>query len=269
MATSLLSSLLRPAAAVAATSTTTSPIVATIGLVARLTRRTFAGTVSNPAVAALPSASGCRIPAAAAASSSIAKPLSVVGHRALSNLSRASWPSTHQGAAPNFAQPALASVGGMRSFCKGVFGYPPQRITKKYSGMHCHPGRPFGYPHPRKRQGKVKRLPNVRLRSYDYDILPDATGGYRHRPPYPPRVNRTIPVQPPYGAKKNPFPTTEHKTYRMRWKNIEYTYQPRLMRKPFGDGTQRWSGPVTRIEHHPGGHKTTTLVSHDRRLMPF
>merc|ERR1719229_145654 len=156
--------------------------------------------------------------------------------------------------------------GAIRGVAK-VFGYPPEPVTKRYSGVHCHPGMVFGYKRPIKRQGKVKRLPNVRLKSTDYEVCSGRDGSFNLMPPWPPRVNRTIEVTPPWGGKINPWPTHEHKKYPMRWKNIEYEYTPRLMRKPHGHSSQRWSGPVTRIEHHAGNRKTKTMVTHDYRLL--
>mmetsp|Transcript_71380 Transcript_71380/g.180508 ORF Transcript_71380/g.180508 Transcript_71380/m.180508 type:complete len:209 (-) Transcript_71380:78-704(-) len=193
--------------------------------------------------------------------------------RALPRWAAVALPSAAAGAPA--ATPAVSSTAvaianaaaGIRFFGRATFGFPEQKATPKYAGIHCHPGRPFGYKNPRKRQDKVRRLPNVRLQHYDFDLTMSTGGQFHFRAPFPPRVNRTIEVKAPWGAHKNPWPTTEHKTYKMQWKNIEYVYEPRLMRKPHGHGGRRWSGPVTRVEHHLGGQKTTTLVTHDRRLL--
>eukprot|EP00931_Biecheleriopsis_adriatica_P074306 TRINITY_DN48394_c0_g1_i1.p1 TRINITY_DN48394_c0_g1~~TRINITY_DN48394_c0_g1_i1.p1 ORF type:complete len:260 (-),score=25.05 TRINITY_DN48394_c0_g1_i1:46-783(-) len=150
-----------------------------------------------------------------------------------------------------------------------VFGFPPQKATKRYTGMHCHPGMLFGYKNPIKRQGKVKRLPNIRLRSDDFSLSASHDGQFYLRPPYPPRVNRTIEVTPPWGAKENPWPTKVHKSYKMRWRNVEYVYVPQLTRKPHGSASQRWTGPVTRIERLQNGKTSSSLVSHDARILDW
>mmetsp|Transcript_33911 Transcript_33911/g.93798 ORF Transcript_33911/g.93798 Transcript_33911/m.93798 type:complete len:186 (-) Transcript_33911:278-835(-) len=159
----------------------------------------------------------------------------------------------------------VIGVQGRRAFA--VFGFPPQKATKSYTGIHCHPGRAFGYPNPIKRQGKVRRLPNIRLTPDEYRLGASTDGQYYWRPPYPPKVNRTIEVLPPWGAKINPWPTKVHKTYKLRWRNIEYMYVPQLTRKPHGHALQRWTGPVTRVEHLGGGKNTTSLLTHDARLL--
>mmetsp|Transcript_103311 Transcript_103311/g.267170 ORF Transcript_103311/g.267170 Transcript_103311/m.267170 type:complete len:215 (-) Transcript_103311:63-707(-) len=148
-----------------------------------------------------------------------------------------------------------------------IFGFPPEKARHRYSGIHCHPDKAFGYKHPQKRQGDAKRLPNVRLKPYDFELSHSADGQFYWRTPYPPRVNRTIEVTPPWGARKNPWPTHEHKNYVMRWRNIEYVHVPQLTRKPHGQGRQRWAGPVTRVEHLPNGKKSATMITHDKRLL--
>eukprot|EP00811_Abedinium_folium_P011763 NODE_20895_length_777_cov_3.655385.p1 GENE.NODE_20895_length_777_cov_3.655385~~NODE_20895_length_777_cov_3.655385.p1 ORF type:complete len:195 (+),score=30.55 NODE_20895_length_777_cov_3.655385:101-685(+) len=162
----------------------------------------------------------------------------------------------------------LPAPFGARGFARyeTVFGFPPQRTNKKFKGIHCHPGRAFGFPKPQKRQGRRKRLPNVKIRPYEYRLAPSCDGQFYLVPPYPPRVNRTIEPEPIRG---NPWPTTVHKSYPLRWKNIEYLYEPRLMRKPFANGHQRWSGPVTRIEHRGRGKSVMELVTHDSRLLDW
>lgn len=158
------------------------------------------------------------------------------------------------------------SVGQIRHFKNsGTFGFPPKFANKKETGIHCHPGMETGYKHPRVRSGKPKRLPNVKPRSYDFHVGPAANGFFYLKPPYPPRVNRTIDVNPP--GPKNHWPTKTHKDYPLRWKHIEYLYEPRLMRKPLGDGRLRWTGAVTRIEHLGDGKKAVSLESHDARLL--
>mmetsp|Transcript_35352 Transcript_35352/g.77317 ORF Transcript_35352/g.77317 Transcript_35352/m.77317 type:complete len:193 (+) Transcript_35352:62-640(+) len=147
------------------------------------------------------------------------------------------------------------------------FSFPPEIVTRQYTGYHCHPGMWKGYKNPQKRQGKEKKLPNVKLRSSDFHLGPAANGDFGWRVPYPPRVNRTIPVCPL--GKRNPWPTQEHKSYPLRWRNIEYTYEPRLTRKPHGTADQRWTGPVTRIEHVGQGKTVTELVTHDARLLDW
>eukprot|EP00933_Yihiella_yeosuensis_P060441 TRINITY_DN63203_c0_g1_i1.p1 TRINITY_DN63203_c0_g1~~TRINITY_DN63203_c0_g1_i1.p1 ORF type:complete len:278 (+),score=25.32 TRINITY_DN63203_c0_g1_i1:42-836(+) len=169
--------------------------------------------------------------------------------------------------APAVQRDVLAPPLGARGFA--VFGFPPQKATKRYTGIHCHPGMLFGYRHPRKRQGKVRRLPNIRYSSVDYQLAGSSDGQFYLRPPYPPHVNRTIEVTPPWGARKNPWPTTVHKQYRLRWRNIEYNYVPQLTRKPHGSASNRWTGPVTRIEHLPGGKTNSQLVTHDARLLDW
>lgn len=160
---------------------------------------------------------------------------------------------------------------GVRCFGKakftGFFGDPPQRATKQFTGVHPHPGMIHGWKSPQKRRGKEKRLPNVKPRPYDYRIAPSGDGQFYFMAPYPPRVNRTIDPYP--HGDKNKWPTKVHKKYPMRWKNIEYIYEPRLQRKPFANGHQRWTGPVTRIEHVGKKKTIKSLVTHDARLLDW
>lgn len=175
---------------------------------------------------------------------------------------------------PPLAGPRAEQSRGISvPYKNGVFGFPPQKTSKAYTGIHCHPGRRNGYPRPRKRQGKMRRLPNVQLRQHDYHLSASSNGQFYWRPPYPPRVNRTIPVSPdpdPGEGKKhkNFWPTQVHKQYPLKWRNIEYVYEPVLQRKPFGDPSQRWSGPVTRVVHTKRG-KVVTQVTHDARLLDW
>eukprot|EP00435_Cladocopium_sp_Y103_P045155 s2175_g12.t2 len=98
-------------------------------------------------------------------------------------------------------------------------------------------------------------LPNVRLKRFDYSLTIANDGSNHLRPPYPPRINRTIESRPQVGHKhKNPWPTREHKDYKLQWKNIEYVFVPELTRKPHGNPSRRWAGPVTRIEHVKNGN---------------
>ncbi|OLQ09394.1 hypothetical protein AK812_SmicGene6982 [Symbiodinium microadriaticum] len=185
-------------------------------------------------------------------------------------------PGTSVGSsAPGFFQ-SLGQVGGqvpqssanlqLRS-ARAWFGFPPKLSTTRYTGIHCHPGRPWGYPSPTKRQGKVRRLPNVQLKRCDFRVSTSNDGQFYLRPPFPPRINRTLDVEAPGKAKKNPWPTTVHKDYKLKWKNIEYVYVPQLMRKPFGGPHQRWAGPVTRIEHLQNGKTKSELVTHDDEIL--
>ncbi|CAE7308361.1 unnamed protein product [Symbiodinium necroappetens] len=187
-------------------------------------------------------------------------------------------PGTSVGSsAPGFFQ-SLGQIGGqvpqssanlqLRS-ARAWFGFPPKLSTTRYTGIHCHPGRPWGYPSPTKRQGKVRRLPNVQLKRCDFRVSTSNDGQFYLRPPFPPRINRTLDVEAPGKAKKNPWPTTVHKDYKLKWKNIEYVYVPQLMRKPFGGPHQRWAGPVTRIEHLQNGKTKSELVTHDVRLLKW
>ncbi|CAE8637169.1 unnamed protein product [Polarella glacialis] len=185
----------------------------------------------------------------------------------LPSLCRATPRSLGGGGNPLGRTLSLVAPAGARGFA--VFGFPPEKATKRYTGIHCHPGMLFGYKHPRKRQGKVKRLPNVRLSPGDFNIGASGDGQFYLRPPFPPRINRTIEVLPPWGAKKNPWPTLTHKNYKMRWRNIEYVYVPQLTRKPHGSASMRWTGPVTRLEHLGNGKTTSTLVTHDARLLDW
>lgn len=130
-----------------------------------------------------------------------------------------------------------------------------------------HRGMIHGWKSPQKRRGKEKRLPNVKPRPYDYRIAPSGDGQFYFMAPYPPRVNRTIDPYP--HGDKNKWPTKVHKKYPMRWKNIEYIYEPRLQRKPFANGHQRWTGPVTRIEHVGKKKTIKSLVTHDARLLDW
>ncbi|CAJ1328652.1 unnamed protein product [Effrenium voratum] len=150
--------------------------------------------------------------------------------------------------------------------------------------MHLHPGRERGYPNPVKRSGKVRKLPNVRLKRYDYSVTASKDGQFYLQPPYPPRINRTVqalakprsrakarlavgngpkdPKRPPWGAKKNPWPTTVHKDYKLKWRNIEYVFVPELTRKPHGSPSRRWAGPVKRIELLKGRKPKVTWETH-------
>ncbi|CAK9010151.1 Uncharacterized protein SCF082_LOCUS10552 [Durusdinium trenchii] len=112
----------------------------------------------------------------------------------------------------------------------------------------------------------VRRLPNVKLKRFDYSLTTSADGLFYLRPPYPPRINRTIECEPPGKAKKNPWPTTVHKDYKLKWKNIEYIFVPELTRKPHGTPQRRWTGPVTRVEHREGKAKVT-MVTHDDEIL--
>mmetsp|Transcript_15896 Transcript_15896/g.29067 ORF Transcript_15896/g.29067 Transcript_15896/m.29067 type:complete len:225 (-) Transcript_15896:12-686(-) len=159
------------------------------------------------------------------------------------------------------------STASNRKFVKEVFGNPPQKATKRYSGVHMHPDRWRGYPAPIKRQGKVKPLPCFKQQPYDYHLGVGSNGGMYLMPPYPPRVNRTIPVRPTPDDRRNLWPTKVHKSYPLRWKNIEYQYEPALQRKPHGQGRLRYTGSVTRIEHSGKGKTSVTRVSHDARLL--
>eukprot|EP00439_Symbiodinium_sp_Y106_P071749 s921_g12.t6 len=180
------------------------------------------------------------------------------------------------GSAPSFFQSLGPTAGGqlpqssanlqLRS-ARAWFGFPPKLSTTRYTGIHCHPGRPWGYPNPTKRQGKVRRLPNVQLKRCDFRISTSNDGQFYLRPPFPPRINRTLDVEAPGKAKKNPWPTTVHKDYKLKWKNIEYVYVPQLMRKPFGGPHQRWAGPVTRVEHLQNGKTKSELVTHDDEIL--
>ncbi|CAE7566644.1 unnamed protein product [Symbiodinium sp. CCMP2592] len=180
------------------------------------------------------------------------------------------------GSAPSFFQSLGPAAGGqlpqssanfqLRS-ARAWFGFPPKLSTTRYTGIHCHPGRPWGYPNPTKRQGKVRRLPNVQLKRCDFRISTSNDGQFYLRPPFPPRINRTLDVEAPGKAKKNPWPTQVHKDYKLKWKNIEYVYVPQLMRKPFGGPHQRWAGPVTRVEHLQNGKTKSELVTHDDEIL--
>ena len=151
------------------------------------------------------------------------------------------------------------------------WGFPPRKSTGLHGGMHCHPGRERGYPNPIKRQpGKVRRLPNVKLKSFDYSVSVAGDGTHHLRPPFPPRVNRTIDVEPQEAHKtKNPWPTKAHKDYKLKWRNIEYVFVPELTRKPHGTPSRRFAGPVTRIEYVQNGKPKTSLVTHDVRLLDW
>ncbi|CAK9026461.1 unnamed protein product [Durusdinium trenchii] len=169
--------------------------------------------------------------------------------------------------APDAARPQSLGALGLRSFA--VWGFPPRLVTPNFGGPHMHPNRLRGYPNPIKRNpDKVRRLPNVKLKRFDYSLTTSADGLFYLRPPYPPRINRTIECEPPGKAKKNPWPTTVHKDYKLKWKNIEYIFVPELTRKPHGTPQRRWTGPVTRVEHREGKAKVT-MVTHDARLLDW
>eukprot|EP00929_Paragymnodinium_shiwhaense_P096825 TRINITY_DN58545_c0_g1_i1.p2 TRINITY_DN58545_c0_g1~~TRINITY_DN58545_c0_g1_i1.p2 ORF type:complete len:193 (-),score=24.09 TRINITY_DN58545_c0_g1_i1:111-689(-) len=166
------------------------------------------------------------------------------------------------------------SVLGQQLRCFAYFkrfdyGFPPQKSNRKYKGIHCPPGRVFGYPNPRKRQGTGNPLPNRKLQADEFHLSTGATGNFYWRPPYPPRINRTIAPDPPADTKRNLWPTKVHKKYPLRWKNVEYEYEPQMLRKPIANRSERWSGPVHRIEHHGKGKSTKTLVTHDARLLQW
>jgi len=46
-----------------------------------------------------------------------------------------------------------------------------------------------------------------------------------------------------------------------QWKNIEYVFVPELTRKPHGNPSRRWAGPVTRIEHVKNGNLCCNALS--------
>merc|ERR1719327_895595 len=76
---------------------------------------------------------------------------------------------------------------------------------------------------------------------------------------YPPRTNRTIQVFNRQQSVPKWTKDIQHPTFPMRWKNIEYKFEPQLMRKPYGR-KGRWGGAITRIEHHSKDHSSPTLV---------
>eukprot|EP00971_Amphidinium_carterae_P250703 4976886-Amphidinium_carterae.1 len=110
-------------------------------------------------------------------------------------------------------------------------------------------------------------MPSSKQKPYDYHLGAGSNGGMYWMPPYPPRVNRTVPVRPTPDDRRNHWPTKAHKSYPLRWKNVEYQYEPALQRKPYGDGRFRYTGPVTRIEHLGKGKTSVTRVTHDARLL--
>lgn len=63
---------------------------------------------------------------------------------------------------------------------------------------------------------QVRRNPNVQLKRDDFSLTTANDGAYFLRPPYPPRINRTLPAAASGRAKKNPWPTTVHKDYKLR-----------------------------------------------------
>jgi hypothetical protein len=119
------------------------------------------------------------------------------------------------------------------------------RLAAPGTGFGRVAPQPRGFKRPSRRLMKSpERLANFRLRSEDFSVGVSANGAFNLLPPYPPRVNRTIEVYPPKGDKRNHWPTQEHKSYRLRWKNVEYEYTPVLRMKP--NGGERWTGKFER-----------------------
>jgi len=89
----------------------------------------------------------------------------------------------------------------------------------------------------------IRALPNRKTRANEYRIGTVSSGVYSLLPPYPPRVNRTIKPYPANNPHKN------DREYLLRWKHIEYKFQPKLLPKPW-KYTGAWGGSIIRIDHN-------------------
>ncbi|CEM22734.1 unnamed protein product [Vitrella brassicaformis CCMP3155] len=97
----------------------------------------------------------------------------------------------------------------------------------------------------RKKITPFKRMPNIAPRREDFRVA-QAAGGYFHlQAPWPPHINKTCEPFPP--AHRNRF--TLNRKYPLRWRNVEYLYEPRQLPRPRTDGI--WGGEIIRIVHPP------------------
>ncbi|CBZ56219.1 hypothetical protein NCLIV_066440 [Neospora caninum Liverpool] len=78
----------------------------------------------------------------------------------------------------------------------------------------------------------------------DFAVARRADGGFHLVPPYPPRINKTIEPYPPSAGNYYEL----HRHYKLKWKNIEYQYVPKMMPRPWGRAGP-WGGELVRIFH--------------------
>eukprot|EP00386_Alphamonas_edax_P010886 GDKI01034785.1.p1 GENE.GDKI01034785.1~~GDKI01034785.1.p1 ORF type:complete len:147 (-),score=17.68 GDKI01034785.1:147-587(-) len=96
----------------------------------------------------------------------------------------------------------------------------------------------------RKRTDKPRRLPNRPLRHEEYTLHASAGGGYNLMQPYPPQINRSI-LNPDHEWDRRLL----NRKFNLRWKNVEYSYVPRLLPSPRLSKLHVWGGEVVRIDH--------------------